>query len=97
LQDPDQRAHDERRGDRGPPGPADRGPDELGHDYRGEAGHESARQVDLAEEEGEHLAHREQAEDGGLHQEVDEVAGGQEVVVERLEQDRDEQQASDHR
>src|SRR5674476_544500 len=51
----------------------------------------------LAEEECEHLAHREQAEDGGLHQEVDEVAGGQEVVVERLEQDRDEQQASDHR
>ena len=41
----------------------------------------AGREVDLAEQQHEHLADREQAEDRGLHEQVDEVAGGQEVRV----------------
>ena len=58
---------------------------------------EADRQVDLAEQQGEDLAHRQQHVRRALDQQVDEVAGGQEVRVERLEQDRDQQQTGDDR
>ena len=68
---------------------------EVGHDHPAEAGDESDREVDLAEEQDEDLPHRQQAEDRSLDEQVDEVAGGQELVVEGLEQDRDQDHPRD--
>ena len=70
---------------------------QLGRDDSADAADEPDRQVDLAEQEGEHLAHRQQHVDRALDQQVDEVARGEEVGVERLEQNRDEEQAGDDR
>ena len=78
-----------------PPRPAVGRAREVGHDHPAEAGDEPDREVDLAEEQDEDLAHREQAEDGGLDEQVDEVAGGQEFRVEGLEEDRDQDQPRD--
>ena len=62
-----------------------------------DAGDEPDRQVDLAEQQHEDLGHRQQHEHGSLDEQVDEVAGGQELRVEGLEDDRDEHQADDDR
>ena len=97
LEDADPGAGEQRGGDRGPPRPAVRRACEVGHDHPAEAGDEPDREVDLAEQQDEDLAHREQAEDRGLDEQVDEVAGGQELRVERLEEDRDQDQPRDDR
>ena len=70
---------------------------EVGHDHAAEAGDETDREVDLAEQQDEDLAHREQAEDRGLDEQVDEVARGQEFRVEGLEENRDQEQPRDDR
>ena len=80
-----------------PPRPAVSRAREVGHDHAAEAGHEPDREVDLAEQQDEDLAHREQAEHRGLDEQVDEVAGGQELRVEGLEEDRDQDQPRDDR
>ena len=67
------------------------------HDDAADAAHEADRQVDLAEQQGEDLAHGQQHEDRALDQQVDQVAGGEEVRVQGLEDDRDEEQADDDR
>ena len=70
---------------------------EIGHDHAAEPRDEPDREVDLPEQQDEDLAHREQAEDGGLQEQVDEVAGGQEFRVEGLEENRDQEQPRDDR
>ena len=80
-----------------PPRPAVSRAREVGHDHAAEAGDEPDREVDLPEQQDEDLAHREQAEDGGLDEQVDEVARGQEFRVEGLEEDRDQEQSRDDR
>ena len=98
LERADQRGDHQRGRDRGPPRPATvlLG-QQLGHDHARHAAHEPGRQVDLAEEEHPHLGHGQQHEHRALHQQVDEVAGAQELRVERLEDDRDQEQAEEHR
>ena len=54
--------------------------DQLGDDDAADAADEADRQVDLAEQQREDLAHGQQHEDRALDQQVDEVAGGQEVA-----------------
>ena len=55
------------------------------------------RQVDLAEQQHEHDPHRDRRVGRRLHDQVDEVAGGEEAVVLALEDDRDDDQAEDDR
>ena len=50
---------------------------------------EAGGEIDLTQDQHEHLGHGQQAEHGRLHEQIHEVAGGQEVRVESLEQDRD--------
>ena len=84
-------------GDRRPPRPPVSRAREVGHDHAAEAGDEPDREVDLPEQQDEDLAHREQAEDRSLDEQVDEVAGGQELRVEGLEEDGDQDQSRDDR
>ena len=64
---------------------------------RADPGDEADGQVDLAEQQHEHLGHGQEGEHRRLHEQVDQVARGQEVAVESLEQDRDQDQAGDDR
>ncbi len=97
LEHADSRAGEERGRNCRIPGPAVGRAREVGHDHPAEAGDEPDREVDLAEEQDEDLPHRQQAEDRSLDEQVDEVAGGQELVVEGLEQDRDQDHPCDDR
>jgi hypothetical protein len=72
------------------------GGQQLGRDHSGDPCHEARREVDLTQEENEDLRHREQHEDRSLHEEVHDVAGAQELRVQRLEDDRDQDQSHDH-
>jgi hypothetical protein len=67
-----------------------------GDDAR-KAGDEAGRQVDLAEQQREHLRQGEDHEDRALHEQVHDVAGGQELRVQRLEDDGDDDHADEHR
>ena len=66
-------------------------------EHAADAGDEADRQVDLAQQQHEDDAHGDDRVRRRLDDQVDEVAGGQEAVVLRLEDDRDEDQADDDR
>ncbi|HMJ32846.1 MAG TPA: hypothetical protein VK501_02925, partial [Baekduia sp.] len=81
-----------------------RGPAVLDGEHRGDGGAESAdgtdRQVDLAEQQHEHHADRDQADGRDLQRQVDDVGGAEEPALLRLEdrphdrqQDEDAQRA----
>src|SRR5579875_2507121 len=59
--------------------------------------HETGREIDLAEQQHEDLGHAEHHEHGALLEQVDDVAGGQELRVEPLEHDHDDDQGQDDR
>lgn len=67
------------------------------HHRRPARGVVADRQVDLAEQQDEHLGHPEQHEVGGLGEQVGEVGGRDEVAVLGLEDHHDHDQAGDHR
>jgi hypothetical protein len=66
-----------------------------GH-HAAQPGHEADGQVDVAEQQREHLAHAEQHEHRALDEQVGQVHRGQEVAVQRLEDGPDDGQADDH-
>ena len=72
---------DKRGEDRRPPRPGDFRLHEYGHDGRPDPGDVAQRKIDLAEQQHEHLAHADQHEHRALHEQVDEVAGGEEFGV----------------
>ena len=77
------------------PGPVGALLDELGHDDAAQAGDVARREVDLAQQQDPDLGHGQQHVHRALDEEVDQVAGREEVRVQRLEQDGDEQEAAD--
>ena len=87
----DEEGHDDGRG----PRPVGALLDQLGHDNAPQAGNEARREVDLAQQEDEDLGHGQQHVHGALDEEVHQVAGREEVRVQRLEEDGDDQEAAD--
>ena len=83
--------------DRGPPRPSD----VRLHQHRGDgcadAGDESQRKIDLAEDQNEHFTHADQHEHRALHKQVHEIAGREKVGVLDLEDDRDQRRAEHDR
>ncbi len=68
-----------------------------GGDHRPDAGHVADGQVDLPEDEDPHLGHAQQDEDRPLHQQVGQVAVGEEDRALRLEDDDQDHQAGQYR
>ena len=108
LDGADRRADQKRHDDRHPPWKGEAvgteraacrgaGLDQLGHDDGAEPHDQTDGQVDLAEEEGEDLGHRQQHVDAALLEEVDEVLGRQKLPVGELEGDRDHHDAKKDR
>ena len=95
LEQPDRRADEQGEADCSPPRPAVRGPRRSAMVTAAHPGDVADREIDLAEEQDEHLAHPEQHEHRRLDEQVYEVARGQEVRVQRLEQDRDQEEPAD--
>ncbi len=81
----------------GPPGPAVGRGEEGQGDGGADAGHEADREVDLTQNQGEGLAQAQEHEEGGLDQEVDDVAGREELGLLDLEDDDDEDEAEQNR
>jgi hypothetical protein len=73
------------------------GQEQQRRDDTGHAADVADREVDLPQEQDEDDAHADDRVGGHLHDEVDEVAGGEELVVLRLEDDRDDDQADEDR
>ena len=97
LERPDGRTGQQPDDHGGPPGPAvGRGEQGQG-DGGADAGHESDREVDLTQNQGEGLAQAQRHEECRLHQQVDDVAGREEVGLLDLEDDDDCDQAEDDR
>ncbi|MEJ2666452.1 MAG: hypothetical protein P8Z81_05035 [Deinococcales bacterium] len=67
--------------------------EQHGHHGGSDAADEPKRQVDLPEQQDEHLAHAEEHVDRTLDQQVDEVAGREKLRVQRLEDDADQDDA----
>ncbi len=80
-----------------PPGPAVRRGEEGQGDGGADPGHEADREVDLTQNQREGLAQAQRHEKGGLHQQVDDVAGREELGLLDLEDDDDEDQPEDDR
>ena len=73
------------------------GEGQQGDEHARHAADEADRQVDLPQQQHEDDPHADGREGGRLDDEVDEVAGGEEVRVLRLEDDRDDDQPDDDR
>ena len=97
LEGPDERTRQEPDDHGGPPGPAIGGGEQGQGDGGADAGHEADREVDLAQNQGEGLAHAQRHEERRLHQQVDDVAGREELGLLDLEDDDDQDEAEDDR
>jgi hypothetical protein len=80
-----------------PPGPVIGGCDKSGDDRPADGGDEAHGEVDLPEEEREQLGRAQKAEEGRLHQQVDDVAGSKEVGVADLEDHDDHEKPGQDR
>ena len=88
---------DQRSADRPPPGPGQVRLDEERRDGRADAGDEAERQIDLAQQKHEDLAHADQHEHCPLHQQIDEISGGEKARVLHLKDDGDQRHAEHDR
>ena len=98
LDEADRGAREQRHDDRRPPRPVRAGRlHELGHHDAAEPHDQADGQVDLSEQQGEDLSHRQQHVHGALLEEVDQVLRRQELRVRDLEADGDHHEAQDDR